>query len=183
MLAVIAFCGLLAEDAAAQWSAVYLRDALGTSAGVAATGYAAFSLAMTAGRLTGDRLVARLQPARFVRLAAVLASAGLGLGLAIGRPAAAVAGFALLGAGISCIVPVTFSAAARARRSTTGGPAIAAVSTAGYFGGTVGPPAVGGLAELAGLPAALGLVAALTGLVAFLAGGIPPASGKASPSS
>jgi len=172
VLAVIAFCGLLAEDAAAQWSAVYLRDALGTSAAVAATGYAAFSLAMTAGRLTGDRLVARLEPARFVRLAAVVASAGLGLGLAVGQPAAAVAGFALLGVGISCIVPVTFSAAARAQLSTAGGPAIAAVSTAGYLGGAVGPPAVGGLAELAGLPAALGLVAALTGLVALLAGGI-----------
>jgi len=177
VLAVIAFCGLLAEDAAAQWSAVYLRDALGTSAALATAGYAAFSLAMTAGRLSGDRLVARLQPARFVRLAAVLASAGLGLGLAIGHPAAAVAGFALLGLGISCIVPVTFSAAARAG-GTAGGPAIAAVSTAGYLGGTVGPPAVGGLAELAGLPAALGLVAALTGLVALLAGGASPSSGR-----
>jgi predicted MFS family arabinose efflux permease len=173
VLAAIAFCGLLAEDAAAQWSAVYLRDALGTSAALAATGYAAFSLAMTAGRLAGDRLVARLQPARFVRLAALLASAGLGLGLAAGHPAAAVAGFTLLGAGISCIVPVAFSAAPRVG-GAAGGPAIAAVSTAGYLGGTLGPPAIGGLAELAGLPAALGLVAALTGLVALLAGGIPP---------
>jgi len=172
VLAAIVFCGLLAEDAAAQWSAVYLRDALGTGAAVAAAGYAAFSLAMMAGRLTGDRWVARLGPRRFVRVAAAVASAGFGLGLAIARPAAAVVGFTLLGAGISCIVPVTFSAAARIGGTQGAGPAIAAISTVGYVGGTVGPPLIGGVAELAGLPAALGLVAALTGLVALLAGGV-----------
>ena len=46
--------------------------------------------------------------------------------------------------------------------------AIAAVCTVGYLGFLIGPPAIGGLAELTGLPAALGLVALLCALIAAL---------------
>src|SRR5262245_23656530 len=45
-LGILAFCALLVEGAVADWSAVYLRDVLGTSAAVAALGFAAFSLMM-----------------------------------------------------------------------------------------------------------------------------------------
>jgi hypothetical protein len=52
---------------------------------------------------------------------------------------------------------------------------IAAVCTLGYVGFLVGPPAIGGLAELLGLPAALGLVVALCALIAALGSGARPA--------
>src|SRR5437867_5813239 len=52
-LGLLAFAGLLAEGAMADWSAVYLHDSLAASPAVAATGFAAFSLAMTVGRLAG----------------------------------------------------------------------------------------------------------------------------------
>src|SRR6266404_5580751 len=58
-LGVLALCALLAEGAIGDWAAVYLRDYAGTSAELAALGFAAFSLAMTAGRLLGDRFVRR----------------------------------------------------------------------------------------------------------------------------
>ena len=48
-LGVLALCALLAEGAIGDWAAVYLRDYAGTSAELAALGFAAFSLAMTAG--------------------------------------------------------------------------------------------------------------------------------------
>ena len=51
--------------------------------------------------------------------------------------------------------------------------AIAAVCTVGYFGFLIGPPAIGGLAELIGLPRALGLVVLLCALIAAL-GSRPP---------
>jgi len=56
-LGVLGICALVGEGAAGDWSAVYLRDNLGTSAGFAALGFAAFSVTMTAGRLVGDRLI------------------------------------------------------------------------------------------------------------------------------
>jgi hypothetical protein len=42
------------EGAAADWSAVYLRDVAGAGAGLAAAGFASFSLMMAAGRFVGD---------------------------------------------------------------------------------------------------------------------------------
>jgi hypothetical protein len=51
--------------------------------------------------------------------------------------------------------------------------AIAAVCTVGYFGFLLGPPMIGGLAELIGLPAALGLVVLLCALIAALGSRAP----------
>lgn len=167
-LGIVAFCVLLGEGAMADWSAVYLRGTLETGPGFAATGYAAFSLAMAAGRLSGDRLTERLGSARLVRGGAILAAGGLGLALAIGQPLIALIGFACAGAGFSIIFPAALSAAGRTGETATG-PAIAAVSTAGYLGFLVGPPAIGFVAELLGLGIALYIVVLLSATVAVLA--------------
>ena len=50
MLGVAAFFTLLAEGAAADWSAVYLHGSLGAGAATAALGYTTFSLTMVASR-------------------------------------------------------------------------------------------------------------------------------------
>jgi hypothetical protein len=142
------------------WTAVYLRTTLGADAGTAAFGFAAFSLAMAAGRLTGDRVVARLGPARTLNAGGLVA-------------AAALLGFAGVGLGLANLIPVVFSAAG----TTPGVPAgigIAAVSTAGYCGFLAGPPAIGFVAEFAGLPAGLGLVAATLALMALGSGALNP---------
>jgi len=165
-LGLLAFGGLLAEGAMADWSAVYLRDALATSPAVAAAGFTAFSLAMAAGRFGGDRLAAGLGPARLLRGSAALAAAGLGVALLIGRPAAAIVGFGLVGLGIANVIPILFSAAGRIR-GVPAGTALAAVATTGYFGFLAGPPLIGLTAELTGLPLALGLVSGCCALVAL----------------
>ena len=71
-LGMISFCVLLGEGAMADWSAVYLKGTLGTGPGFAATGFAAFSAAMVAGRLLGDRLTARFGPVALVRTGAAI---------------------------------------------------------------------------------------------------------------
>jgi len=83
-LGILAFCALLAEGAMADWGAVYLRDVLGTSAAVAAIGFAAFSLTMAGGRFAGDLLVARLGRTRLLRVSSAIAAGGLGAALLIG---------------------------------------------------------------------------------------------------
>lgn len=179
-LGVLAFCCLLAEGAAADWSAVYVEDALSAPAGQAALAYAAFSATMALGRLVGDRLLRAAGAVGLLRASGVVAGAGLGAALVIATPGAAVAGFALLGAGLSIVVPVVFRSAA----STPGaapGPSLAAVSTLGYLGFLAGPPLVGGLAELTSLPVALGAVAACAAATAALAGATRPVEGAGAP--
>ena len=168
-LGVISFCVLLGEGAMADWSAVYLDNTLETGPGYAAAGYAAFSLAMVFGRLFGDRVIERVGPARIVRLCAAVAAIGLGVALAVGQQYVALVGFACAGLGFSIIFPTALSAAGRTK-GMAAGPALAAVSTAGYTGFLVGPPAIGFVAELIGLGSALYIVVALSATIIFLSG-------------
>lgn len=168
-LGVISFCVLLGEGAMADWSAVYLDNTLETGPGYAAAGYAAFSLAMVFGRLLGDRVILRLGPARIVRLCASVAAIGLGVALAVGQQYVALLGFACAGIGFSIIFPTALSAAGRTEGMAPG-PALAAVSTAGYTGFLVGPPVIGLVAELVGLGGALYIVVALSATIIFLSG-------------
>lgn len=170
-LGVVSFCVLLGEGAMADWSAVYLSGPLGTGPGFAAAGYAAFSLTMAFGRLFGDGLIARFGPARMVRLCGALAAVGLGLALAVAQPAVALVGFACAGAGFSIVFPAALSAAGRTEGMAPS-PALAAVSTAGYTGFLVGPPAIGFAAEVLGLGGALYIVVFLSVAVVLFAGAV-----------
>jgi MFS family permease len=170
-LGAIAIIGLMAEGAMGDWSAVYLRRDLGATAGTAASGFAAFSLAMALGRLTGDRLVARSGRAALLACGALTGGATLGAALLAAKPFAAVLGFAGMGFGLANVVPIVFGAAGRLP-GLTPGIGIAAVSTAGYFGFLAGPPLIGFVAEASSLTVALGLVAAVVGLMAL--GGSAP---------
>ncbi|SDI30612.1 MFS transporter [Nonomuraea jiangxiensis] len=167
-LGVLAFCCLVGEGAAADWSSVYLNEDLGASPGFAAAGYAAFSIMMTAGRLAGDRLAARFGPVPLVRGCGLLAATGLGLALLVGQPVAGMIGFGCFGAGLSCIVPQVFSAAGH-RDPAYAGRALARVASIGYLGLLSGPVFIGGVAELTGLPRALAIPALLAAFVALTA--------------
>lgn len=166
-LGVIAVCAFVIEGAMADWSAVYLRGTLGTGAAYAATGYAAFSLAMTLTRFGGDAIAARLGAERVVRWGGLLAAVGVGLALGLGRPAFALVGFACVGLGMAIVVPLVFSAAGRTP-GVAPGAAIAAVATMGYGGFLTGPPTLGFLAEAVTLRVALGVLALLGLLIALL---------------
>lgn len=167
-LGAIAFCIMMGEGAMADWIAVFLRRSIGAAEGVAAAGYATFSITMALGRMCGDALTSRWGPVRIVRYGAVLAACGLGVALVGGTTLLALAGVACVGAGYAIIVPLVFSAAGRANHGSPG-VAIASVTTLGYLGFLVGPPLIGFAADLLGLRGALGLVVCASLAVSFLA--------------
>ncbi len=169
LLGFIAFGVLLCEGAIADWSAVYLRESLHSTPGIAATGYAVFSLLMAAGRLTGDGLALRLGPAWVVRGGGALVALGIGLAIVSGVPLIAIVGFGLIGAGLACSFPLLLSAAARTP-GVAASTAIAAIATTGYTGFLVGPPLIGTLAEAVTLRGALGLLGLVGVLVAVFGG-------------
>ena len=155
-------CGLafLCEGAVADWSGVYLRSVAGFGGPGSASGFAAFSAAMVLMRLLGDTAVRRFGRTRMLRYGALVA--GLGVVLAIAVPGVAPAGFFLVGLGAANAAPILFSAAGR-----VGPTALAAVATLGYGGMLLGPPMIGGLAELIGLRLALLVLAAAMGAIAM----------------
>ena len=165
LLGAIAFAGMLCEGASADWASVYLSGPLHATGAVPGLGYAAFALAMVTVRLSGNRLLRRFRPSRLLPVLAAAATAGFAAGLAIGRPAAAIAGFVFLGIGLASVVPAVFSAAGRIA-GLHPGTAVATVSACGWTGFVCGPPLIGHLASLASLSLALGLLPFLTAFVA-----------------
>jgi predicted MFS family arabinose efflux permease len=169
VLGLLCFISFLAEGSMLDWSAVLLRDFRGFSAASAGIGYAGFSVAMALGRLTGDRVVARVGPVLTVRIGACIAATGFVLSSMLTWPPAALIGFVLVGLGAANIVPVMFGAAGRLPGSSPG-ISIATVTTLGYAGLLSGPALIGFLAQASSLPVALAAVASLLLLTAASAG-------------
>ncbi len=173
ILGLVALCGQVGEGSAGDWSAVYLHVNLGSSAAVAAVALGAFSVTMAAGRAAGDRLAARFGPVRLVRASGLVAGLGLAAGLLIGTPAAAIAGFALLGLGLAGIFPQIVTAAARLDPGHAGRN-IGRIAAVAYSGLLSGPVAIGAIASGVGLRDALLVPAALALVVTAAAGVMRP---------
>ncbi|WP_432162706.1 MFS transporter [Streptomyces tendae] len=159
LIGAVGFCAVFAEGASLDWSAVYLRDELETSAGLAAACTTGFTLTMALARLAGDKVVDRFGAVRTVRVSGVLATFGGLLVVVGGHPAVAMTGFALMGLGIAVVVPLCFAAAGRAGSNPS--LAIAGVATITYTSGLVAPSAIGGLAQATSLVVSFGLVTLL----------------------
>ena len=173
ILGLVALCGQVGEGSAGDWSAVYLHVNLGSSAAVAAVALGAFSVTMAAGRVAGDRLAARFGPVRLVQASGLVAGLGLAAGLLIGTPAAAIAGFALLGLGLAGIFPQIVTAAARLDPGHAGRN-IGRIAAVAYSGLLSGPVAIGAIASGVGLRNALLVPAALALVVTAAAGVMRP---------
>ena len=176
VLGLLGLCGQLGEGSAGDWSAVYIRG-LGSSAAVAATGLAAFSITMAAGRVVGDRLAARFGSVALVRCSGLVAGLGMTGGLLIHSPVAAIAGFALLGAGLAGIFPQLVSSAARLDPEHAGRN-IGRIAAVSYMGLLCGPVLIGAVAAGIGLRNALLVPAGLALLVAAVAGVLSPRDGR-----
>jgi MFS family permease len=168
LLGLIAFCAFLLDGSAYSWSAVHLRTERDAGFGLAAFAFTVFSLTLALGRLAGDRLIARFGRVRVVQGCGLVAAAGSTLAIAAPSAASSLAGWALFGLGLAAIAPTVLGAAPAAGRGPAG-VSIAAVTTVGYLGSFTGPPAIGALAGLGSLSGALGMLVAVSLLMAMLA--------------
>jgi MFS family permease len=168
-LAAIAFHAFFIEGAIGDWSTVYLRSILGTSASRAATGYAVFSFSMMAGCFIGDYLHMKLGATNLLRFSGVLVAAGFGFGLLGTTYAGMMIGLLVAGFGLSNMVALLFGSAAKKHPGGIGA-AIAAVASVGYVGFLVESPVVGSASGLLGLRLALSVIVVAGATIAFSAG-------------
>jgi MFS family permease len=167
LIGAVGFCAVFAEGASLDWSAVYLRDVLDSSAAVAAGATTGFALTMAIARLSGDAVVDRFGAVRTVRWSGVIATAGGVLVVVAPSAIVAMAGFALIGVGIAVVVPLAFAAAARS--GTNASQAIAGVATITYASGLVAPSIIGGIAQASNLTVSFMVVTALAAALAVFA--------------
>ena len=168
LIGTVGFCAVFAEGASLDWSAVFLRDQLDTSAGLAAACTTGFMLTMALARIAGDAVVNRFGAVRTVRAGGGFAVLGGLLIVFAGHPAVAMTGFALLGLGIAVVVPLCFAAAGHSGPNPS--QAIAGVATITYTSGLIAPSLIGGVAQATSLVVSFVLVTVLSGGLAVFAG-------------
>jgi MFS family permease len=160
LIGVICLCSTLCEGAMADWSALYYQSVLEDVTVKSTTGFTAYAFTMSIGRFTGDKLIHWMGYRKVLMMDALLIAAGMGLALASSLPMLVIIGFALVGYGVSTVIPIAYMVAGR---SNTMRPsvALAAVSTVGFTGFLIGPPVIGFIAHEIGLRSALALVVVL----------------------
>jgi len=159
-LGALCFIVFLVEGSMLDWSAVLMTEQRGTGPGQAGFAFASFSLAMTIGRLIGDRVVARFGRRAVVAVGGLLAAGGIALATLVSIPAVALPGYALVGFGCSNIVPILFTAVGR-QRTMPQSVAVPAMTSLGYAGILTGPAGIGFVAQRSSLAVAFLCVATL----------------------
>ena len=173
LIGVITLCGTLLEGSASDWIALFLTDDRSQSQGAAAIGFTVFALAMALSRFAGTPVIARLGRGRAIRLAGVLACAGVTAALALPGFVGILVGIAFWGVGTALVFPAAMSAGGE--QPGRAADAIAAVSTIGYGGFLIGPPLIGFLAQQVGIGTALWILPPLAlGVVALAPVVAPP---------
>ena len=92
---LLCFIVFLAEGSVLDWSALFLVSERAFDPAAGGYGYALFAVAMTTGRLLGDKIVARLGGARVITLGGLIAAAGFALPILVPFAAASLLGFFL----------------------------------------------------------------------------------------
>ncbi|MBT2441646.1 MFS transporter [Streptomyces sp. ISL-36] len=136
----------IGDSTVSNWSAKYLQDVLGSSEELATVPYNAYMVTTLLGRAVGDFGVRRLGAAVVVRCGAVLAALGFAVVAAAPGAWAGMAGFTVLGLGLSVIVPQTFAAAGRLFPGASDA-AVARLNVFNYVGFLIGSPLVGALGD------------------------------------
>lgn len=166
-LGIIAFCSMICEGTMFDWSGVYFKKVVGASERTAGLGYTAFMSTMAAFRFVADWLTVRFGTKRMLQLSGALTAAGLLIAVTLPYFATAILGFLLVGAGVSSVVPLVYSAAGRSKPAAPG-MALAAVSTIGYLGFLAGPPLIGFVAQATSLRISFTIIALMGMCIAVM---------------
>jgi len=165
-LGLLCFILFLAEGAVLDWGALLLLQNPEMSPAWAGLGYAVFSVAMTLGRFSGDKIIQRFGRYPVMLTGALTAAAGMSLAVWLPWPEIALLAFLLVGFGLSNTVPMLFNAAGN-QQDMPANLAISAMTTLGYAGILSGPALIGFISQWISLSGAfLGIALLLLAVAA-----------------
>lgn len=167
-IAFIAFVIMSSEGAIEHWSSLYLLEVVQiTKQNLAGLGFIVFSLMMTIGRFFGDGISAKIGSIKIILLGCVLASIGY-LCILVSQLIVTVLGFAIVGLGLSVIIPELFRMAGKAKgvKASVG---ISIVSGIGFSGFLLGPVVLGYISNTYNLKISFLALLVLTGFALLIA--------------
>lgn len=164
VLGLMCFVLFATECSMIDWSGVFLKQERQVAPEHAGWGYAAFSVAMTIFRLTGDKIVTAMGRRRVLAGGSLCIVPGCLLVVGIDSVFCTVAGYFDIGVGASNIVPQLISLSA-AVKGISMNASVTAVNAFVYTGGLAGPALIGCSAQAFGLPETFLIQASLVLLV------------------
>jgi MFS family permease len=164
---LICFASMACENTMYDWGSLFFRQELHAGKGLSTFAFVAYMVAMTTGRFLGDWLTNKLGILPLLISSGCLVLSGFIITVLSGYAYLTLAGFVLMGFGLSCVVPMVFSMAGRSVQ-TNSGAALASISTIGYMGFLFIPPFVGFVAEFSSLRWSFGCIALLSVLIIWL---------------
>ena len=171
LLGCIAFCAMFCESCMFDWSINYYDKVIEADKNYVTFGYSAFIIMMTAGRLIGDKLIARFGTITILTFNGFLMTAGITILISFPFVLPASIGFACVGLGSSIIVPICYSLAGKSEKMAAGY-AIASVTVVGYVGFLSSPLIIGALSDRFGMQTAFGILLVISLTVSILAIGL-----------
>lgn len=161
----------LLEGASRIWATILLRDSFDVPAWLESSALPAMVVAMATGRLLADTWIDRFGPVPVARVLLAIAFAGVLAIATAGHPIIVILGFAVAGAGVCVIYPLSVSAAARMGT----GPAsqnVASLTLVIQIVMLIAPMFTGLIAEQFGVRAAFGALLPLLALGFAMAGSL-----------
>jgi len=168
-LGVIAFCCMICEGAMFDWSGIYFQKVVQADERWVGAGYIAFMSTMAMGRFVADRIVSRFGFKTTIQFSGLLITTGLLTALLFPSLIFAIAGFFIVGFGVSSVIPLVYSEAGRSK-IVSPGIALASVSSVGFLGFLVGPPLIGIVAGVSSLRVSFFIIALIGILIVFIVG-------------
>lgn len=171
ILGMICFIAFMAEGIILDWSALFMREVRKIEPQYAGYSFSLFYITMGIFRLLGDKTADKFSIKNILFASSLTAAAGILIMLYIPYSWASFTGFALAGAGLANMVPVTISASGRYKGNMPLSIAVSAVATIGYFGTLFGPSVMGFVSEITNLTTAFTLIAGSILIITFLSKG------------
>lgn len=172
LLGAIALCSAIVEGGSGDWSALFAVRERGMGEAAAAITFSVFCVAMGIVRLLGEQAERRWGANRMLVGGSLVAGAGLLITAIVPSGALAYVGFGLAGGGLAFAFPVALNMAGAVGRrgdGTGGEREIGFVTTIAYTGFLIGPPILGGIAQVTDLEVAIGFAGVVAALIAPIA--------------
>lgn len=150
LLGIVAFCGMAAEGAMADWSGLYLIDVVGAANNIAPLGLAAYMVTMASGRFLIDKATQKWGRQRVLQAGGTLITVGLFMAVALPYLITTIIAFMIIGFGTAGIVPTIYSVAGQ-RTKIPISIALTIVSSVSFLGFLLGPPIIGYISSVTNL--------------------------------
>jgi MFS family permease len=164
IFSLICFASMACENTMYDWSGIYIKQVMHGSNGLATISFVIYMVAMTTGRIFGDRVADKFGIKFVLRGSGILIFCGLTITVVSPYIPITLFGYLLTGFGVSCVVPFIFSLAGKIPMSNPG-PALASISSIGYLGFLLVPPMIGYVAQLSSLRVSFAIIATMGFLI------------------